>query len=104
MGKVEYFTEPDKYFRHINEPGRIVSAINIVSDTMVSVTSTFEDEFVDILQNTNPVIGEALMYYWNKRYMLIQTLFSSFYDVASPIETLLVHRSLGRSRVVFRHW
>lgn len=57
MNKTTFFTNPDKYFAHIFEPGRIVSSITIVNDNMVSVTSSLEDDLVEIMSNTNPVIA-----------------------------------------------
>lgn len=57
MSKLVYFTDAQKYFEHIYEVGRVVHSIIIVSDNMVAVTSTMEEDFVDILPNTNPVIA-----------------------------------------------
>ena len=57
MAKVEFFTEAKDYFDHVFEVGRIIHSINLVSDNVVAVTSTMDDDFVEIMGNTNPVIA-----------------------------------------------
>ena len=57
MAQVRFFTKPDEYYKHIFEAGRIVHSIMIISDNMVSVTSSMQDEFVEVMGNTDVVIA-----------------------------------------------
>jgi len=54
---VEKFTEPADYYRVVLNPVNIIQDVTLISETMVSVTYTKHEDFVDVMQNTNPVIA-----------------------------------------------
>lgn len=53
MIKTDYFTDAADYFKHISEIGRIIHLVEIINESMVTVTSTMEDDCVEVMGNTN---------------------------------------------------
>lgn len=57
MPKTEYFTDPEKYFKTVFDPATVVKMVRVINDNMVAVTYENEDEFADVMGNTNSVIA-----------------------------------------------
>jgi len=57
MTKLVYFKDPAKYFQLITNPAIIVHSVVMVTDTMLTVAYTNEDEFVEVMGNTNVVLA-----------------------------------------------
>lgn len=57
MAKTEYFTEAVAYFNLVFDPRHIVKNVRIVNDSLVAVTYEQANDFVEVLNNTNPVIA-----------------------------------------------
>lgn len=57
MNKTSYFTEPYQYFDVTLDPANIITDVLIISDALVAVTHKKEDDFAEVMQNTNPVIA-----------------------------------------------
>lgn len=57
LSKVQYFTNPTEYFEVVFDPSNVIQEIALISDNLVSVTYKKEDEFAEVMQNTNPVIA-----------------------------------------------
>jgi len=55
MTNLVYFKDPAKYFQLITNPAIIVHSVVMVTDTMLAVAYTNEDEFVEVMGNTNVV-------------------------------------------------
>lgn len=57
MSKVTFFTNPGKYFELLFDPTEIIQAVTMINDHMVAVTHTKEDDFAEVMGNTNPVLA-----------------------------------------------
>lgn len=57
MSKVTFFTDPGKYFDLLYDPTEIIQAISIINEHMVAVTHSKEDDFAEVMGNTNPVLA-----------------------------------------------
>jgi hypothetical protein len=57
MVQTVYFTDPAEYFKLFTDPSNIIHNIQMISENMVIVSYTKEDEFVDVLPNTNTVLA-----------------------------------------------
>ena len=57
MVKTEYFTDPADYCKVFFDSTRVIQSINLIEENMVAVSSIFEDDFVEIMSNTNVVIA-----------------------------------------------
>ena len=54
---IKYMTEPTAYIELVGDPGNIVSNVQHVGDNMVAVEYTKEDEFIEVLGNSNPAVA-----------------------------------------------
>lgn len=57
MTKIVYTTDPEKYFRLITDQTNVIHSIVFVTETMVAVQYTKEDDFVEVMGNTNVVLA-----------------------------------------------
>jgi len=57
MLKTVYFTDPARYFKLITNPAIVVHSVVLVSEKMMAVSYTNEDEFVEVMGNTNAVLA-----------------------------------------------
>lgn len=57
MTRTEYFTEPAEYFDLVFDQRISVKNVRVVNENLVAVTYVQEEDFVDVLTNTNPVIA-----------------------------------------------
>ena len=55
--KLEYCKDPAKYFRIIMDPANVIHSVVFVSETMLAVAYTKEDDFVEVMGNTNVVLA-----------------------------------------------
>lgn len=57
LPKTEYFVDPAPFFNLVFDPATCAKSVRIVNDKMVAVTFDLQDEFVEVLANTNTVIA-----------------------------------------------
>ena len=57
MVKTVYFTEPEPFCELVFDPIKIIHGINYVNDNMVAVSYSIDDEYAEVMGNTNPVIA-----------------------------------------------
>jgi len=57
MAKLVYFNDPEKYYKLITDPANIINSVVIVSDKMTAVSYTKENDFVEVMGNTNVVLA-----------------------------------------------
>jgi hypothetical protein len=57
MTQCEYFTDPAEYFRCVFDQENEVLSIKLVSEDMVMVNYRKQEDFVDTVPNTNPIIA-----------------------------------------------
>jgi hypothetical protein len=54
---MEYFSDPAQFFNLIFDNTKKVPSVRFFGESMACVTYTVEDEFLEALQNTNPIIA-----------------------------------------------
>lgn len=59
----EYFTELDKFLRMVSNKTKVVQMIDLYREAKVAVQYVQEDEFVDVLPNTNVIIAAYVTAY-----------------------------------------
>jgi len=52
-----YFNDPENYYKLITDPAIIINSVVIVSDKMTAVSYTKENDFVEVMGNTNVVLA-----------------------------------------------
>jgi len=57
MAKLVYFNDPEKYYKLISNPAVNIRCSESVSENMMAVSYTTEDDFVEAMGNTNVVIA-----------------------------------------------
>jgi hypothetical protein len=57
LTRIEYFDNPASYFSLVFDPSVIIRDINMVNENLIGVTYCKEDDFVEVMGNTNPVIA-----------------------------------------------
>ena len=57
LPKTEYFIDPAAFFKLVFDPATSTKTVRIVNDKMVAVTYELQEEFVEVLANTNAVIA-----------------------------------------------
>lgn len=55
--KCEYFKEPAPFFNVITDHTNIIHDITLINEWLVSVSYKKQDDFVDVMQYSNPVIA-----------------------------------------------
>jgi len=57
LEQLEYFADPHAYFKLVFDPSVIVTSIAMISENLIGVTYKRHDDFVEVMNNTNPVIA-----------------------------------------------
>jgi len=57
MAKLVYFKDPANYYKLITDPSNIIKGFVVVSDNMIVVNYTKENDFVEVMGNTNVVLA-----------------------------------------------
>jgi len=57
LSQTEYVTDPDKFFAKMDDVKTNVSSVQFFGDSMACMTYNIQDEFLQPLNNSNPVIA-----------------------------------------------
>ena len=61
--KQTYFTEPDEFYKLVLDDTVVVHSVTEINPNMVAVSWSMEQEFVEELPNTNPIIASYVTSY-----------------------------------------
>jgi len=57
LDQLEYFADPYEYFKLVFDPAIIVTSIVMISEKLIGVTYKRKNDFVEVMNNTNPIIA-----------------------------------------------